>query len=138
MPPTTARFHGRNARMYASITSGGSATPIVFLSKLELQNSTDKSDGTAFGDTNKISLAGLPNDQGSFSGFQDIAGADFYTAARDGQPRPFYLYPDTVNAPGTYWFGKATFDINFSFDVSATASTSGSFTATTDISRVLA
>ena len=138
MPPTTSRFHGRNARLYGAITSGGSATPIVFLSKISMSNSTDKADATAFGDTNKIRLAGLPDDSGSFSGFMDIAGADFYTAARDGVARPFYLYPDTANAPGTYFFGKAFFDITFDLDVSSAGAVSGSWVAATDISRVLA
>lgn len=134
----TQRFHGRNARLYAAIASGGTATPVVFLSKIDMQNTTDKADATAFGDTNKVQLAGLPNDQGSYSGFQDIAGADFYTAARDGVARKFYLYPDVQNAPGTYWFGTAFFDIAFSWDVAAASATSGNWTAATDIFRVLA
>lgn len=136
--PTTARFHGRNARLYGNITSGGAAVPIVFLSKIDMQNSADRADVTAFGDNNKIAVSGLPDDKGSYSGWQDIAGADFYTAARDGVARKFYLYPDVANAPGTYWFGSAFFDISFSFDVGAGASTSGSWTAASDIIRVLA
>lgn len=136
--PTTQRFHGRNARLYGAITSGGTATPIVFLSKIDMQNSTDRPEVTAFGDSNKTYLSGLPDDKGSYSGWQDLAGADFYTAARDGVARKFYLYPDTANAPGTYWFGTAFFDIAFSFDVSAGASTSGNWTAASDIFRVVA
>lgn len=134
----STRFHGRNARLFVSLAAGGSASQIVFLSKIDMSNSTDKADVTAFGDGNKVSVAGLPDDKGSWSGFMDIAGADLYTAARDGIARKFYLYPDITNAAGTYFFGTAFFDFSMSLDVSSGAAASGSWVAASDILRVLA
>ena len=66
---------------------------------------TDKQDVTAFGDGNKVYVAGLPDASGDFSGFMDDATSQTYIAAVDGLARNFYLYPDATNDPNVYWFG---------------------------------
>ena len=52
------------------------------------------------GDQNLIRVAGLPDASGDFSGFYDTVTAQTYTAATDGLPRNFYLYPSTLGTQG--------------------------------------
>jgi hypothetical protein len=106
--------HGRNGRFYANVTSAGTAEPIPFLNKWSVNFTGDYPEVTAFGDPNKVYVAGLPDFSGTIAGFYDDATAQFYTAAVDGAARKFYLYPDIVNKPARYWFGTAFLD--FSMD----------------------
>lgn len=130
-----ARIAGRNARLYASITSGGTAEPIAFLSTFELNFTSDRFEVTSFGDTNKAYVQGLADSQGAFNGFYDNATAQLYTAATDGVSRKFYFYPDNT-ATGQYWFGTAFFDFSPSFDVGGAATCSGSWAAASSVSKV--
>lgn len=130
-----ARIHGRNGRLYANITSGGTAEPITFLKSWSLNFATDNVEVTSFGDTNKTYVAGLPDCSGSYSGHFDDATAQFYTAAVDGVARKFYLYPST-SATGTYWFGTALFDFNVESAVDAATTISGDFNAASAVTKV--
>jgi hypothetical protein len=91
-----ARIHGRNARVYMNIASGGTAEPVAFVSSWSVSFATDKQDVTAFGDQNHIYVAGLPDAQGEFSGFYDDATAQVFTAAGDGVAQYFWgtILPD--------------------------------------------
>jgi hypothetical protein len=100
-----ARRHGRNAQVYVGVTSGAAASPVAFQASWTINMVTEKSEVTAFGDGNKIYVAGLPDASGDFNGFYDDATSQTYIAATDGQPRNFYLYPDTVDDPSMYFFG---------------------------------
>ena len=130
-----ARIHGRSGRLYAGITSAGTAEAIAFLSNWSLQNSVDFIEVTAFGDTNKIRVSGLADNQGDFSGFYDTATAQLYTAATDGIARKFYLYPDNSNT-GQYWFGTALFSFDINGGVDTAVEVSGSWVAASTISKV--
>lgn len=134
----TQRFHGRNGKLFVGIASASAApSPVAYISAFQIDMTTEKADGTAFGDANKTYLAGLPDDKGSFSGFSDLAGDALYTAARDGAARKFYFYPDYTNAQGTYFHGAAFFDLSSSFAVGDGAKVSGNWVASSDINRVL-
>lgn len=130
-----ARIAGRNGRLYAGIGSAGTAEPIAFLNKWSLNFSTDKIEVTAFGDTTKVYVAGLPDCQGDFGGFYDNATAQLYTAATDGVARRFYLYPDNTNT-GQYWFGTAIFDFSVTGDVASSVDISGGFAAASAVSKI--
>jgi glutaredoxin-related protein len=131
-----ARRHGRNGRIYLSITSGGTAESIAYLRSWSIDFASDKVDVTALGDSFKTYVAGLPDAQGQFAGFYDDATAQMYTAATDGVARKFYLYPDTTNNPNQYWFGTAFFDFSTSGAADAALEMSGSFAAATAIAKV--
>ena len=130
-----ARLHGRNGRLYVNITSGGTAEPIAFLNNWDIQFAVDNAEVTAFGDINKVYVAGLPDASGSFSGFYDDATAQVYTAAADGVARKFYLYP-TTSATGQYWFGTALFDFSVSSSVDGAITISGDFQAASAVTKV--
>lgn len=131
-----AARHGRNGRLYVAIASGGSASPIPFINEFSQEASTDRVDITSFGDANKAYVAGLPDAKGSYSGFWDDATAQLFTAATDGIARKTYWYPDTVNAPGVYWFTTAFFDQSQSSSVSDAAKISGTWSAASIFSKV--
>ena len=129
-----ARIHGRAGRLYAGIASAGTAEPITFLNSWSSDFSSDDVDVTAFGDTNKTYVSGLPDVSGSFAGFYDSASAQLYTAAVDGVARKFYLYPSTADA--IYWFGTATFDMSVETGVADAVKISGTFKAASAVTKV--
>jgi predicted secreted protein len=130
-----ARQHGRNARLYMAITSGGTAEPVAFLRQWSISFATDNVEVTAMGDGNKVYVAGLPDASGSYSGFYDDATAQFYTAAQDGIARKFYLYSSTGNT-GQYFFGTALFDFSLDSAVDGANTISGDFQAASIVSKV--
>jgi hypothetical protein len=127
-----ARIHGRAGRVYMNITSGGTAEPIAFLSGWSINFATDKVDVTAFGDTNKVYVAGLADASGDFSGFYDDATAQVYTAAVDGVARKFYLYPSTLTNT-QYWYGTVLPDFKVNGDVANAVQISSSWSAASSI-----
>ncbi len=130
-----ARIAGRNGRLYAGIGSAGTAEPIAFLNKWTLNFATDKIEVTAFGDTTKVYVAGLPDCQGDYAGFYDTATAQLYTAATDGVARKFYLYPDNTTTT-QYWFGTGIFDFTVTGDVGSSVDISGSLAAASAVSKI--
>ena len=129
-----ARRHGRNGRIYLGIlTTGASAEPLPFYAKYSISFSTDKDEVTAFGDTNKVYVAGLPDASGDFSGYWDDSTSQSFAAAVDGQPRKFYLYPDTVNAPSVYWYGTVLPDFGITGAVDAADEVTASWNAASAI-----
>lgn len=133
-----ARIHGRRGRLYVGLASdSATAEPVAFLSAWSVKFETEKVDVTAFGDTNKTYLSGLPDAQGDFSGFYDDATVQLYTAASDGAARKFYLYPDN-SSTSKYWFGTAIFDFNVDGDVAGAVKVAGGWAAATAVSKVTA
>lgn len=131
-----SRIHGRRGRVYVGLASDTAvAEPVAFLNSWSIDFSVDKEDVTAFGDTNKQYVSGLPDASGEFSGFYDTASAQTYVAATDGLPRKFYLYPDT-NSAGTYWWGQILPDFKVNASVSGAAEISSSWSAASPIIKV--
>ena len=133
------RIHGRNGRIYLGVASDtAAASPLPFLASWSINFNVDKQDVTAFGDANKVYVAGLPDASGEFSGFYDDATAQTYTAAGDGLPRKFYLYPNTSGTPGTgqYWFGTVLPDFSVNAGVGGAAEISSSWNANSAIIKV--
>lgn len=132
-----ARRHGRNGRLYLGIaTSAADPESVAYLSQWSAEFGTDTAEVTSFGDSNKVYVTGLPDAQGSFSGFWDDSTAQSYTAALDGVARKFYLYPDISNAPGVYWYGTGFFDFSIDVQVDGAISTSGNWRAAGVVSKI--
>lgn len=130
-----ARLHGRRARVYLAVLSGGTAEPIPFISSYEVSFETEKAEVTAFGDNNKIYVSGLPDASGEFSGFYDDTTAQTYTAAVDGQARKFYLYPSTLTNT-QYFFGTILPDFSVNGAVDGATEVSASWNAASEIIKV--
>lgn len=131
-----SRIHGRKGQLYVGLASDTAvATPVTFLSSWSIDFATDKVDVTAFGDTNKVYVSGLPDASGSFGGFYDDATAQLYTASQDGLARRFYLYPTNADT-GDYWYGTALFDFSSSGAVSDAVTVSGNWAAASPVLQV--
>lgn len=130
-----ARIHGRNGALYVSLTSGGTAEPLAYTKKWSVDFKTDRQDVTAFQDTGKVYVSGLPDASGSFDGFYDTATAGTYTAAVDGLARKFYLYP-TTSSVGTYFYGTAFFDFSIDTDVAGAVTYKGTWSAGSSVTKI--
>lgn len=116
------------------IASGAEASPVAFQAEWQINFTTQKIDVTAFGDTNKVTVGGLPAADGSFSGFYDDSTAQTYTAATDGVARKFYLYPNISTVQ--YFFGTVNPDASFGSSVSGAITISSQWEAASQIQKV--
>jgi hypothetical protein len=130
-----ARIGGRNGWIYLAIASAGTAEPIAFQNKWTLNSSSDKIEVTAFGDGNKVYVAGLPDASGAFSGFYDDATAQTYTASQDGIARKFYLYPSLLTST-QYFFGTVLVDFSAEGGVADAVTSSSSWSASSTVFKV--
>lgn len=121
------RYHSKNAKVYMAVDGSGAAVPVTGISSWTFDGSTDKVDATGIGDTNKITVTGLPNANGTFNFFWDDLDDTVFDAADSGVPVRMYLYRDAVNAPSYYRYGFAYVDISESAGVSAAMAGSGTF-----------
>lgn len=138
------RFHGRNGIVYMGVfspqdpigsrASAAAAGPMLYLSDWSISFSTAKVDVTCMGDQNLVYVAGLPDASGDFSGFMDDSSAQTYTAATDGLPRNFYLYPNT-SKPNEYFYGTVLPDYSVSGSVTAAVTLKSSWNAASRVTR---
>jgi hypothetical protein len=123
-----AVYAGRKGVVYLSTTGTGTASNVIKLTKWSLDQSTDKIEVTAFGDTNKTYVQGLKDIKGTITGFFDDAEAKPFTAADSADGCKLYLYP-SADAPTKYWYGPAWLDVSIDTGVSDAVALSGSFAA---------
>lgn len=127
--------HGRNGALYLAASNGGEAVPLNGKTKWSLSQTVDQVDATAFGESSKTYLAGLPDGSGDFEGFYDFAADAIFSAAADGLARKFYLYPDSSNHATLYFFGTAFVDASMDVSVTDAVKVKGSLKAATPIQR---
>ena len=128
-------YAGRNGVVYMSTSASGTASQVLKLTEWTLNQSTDKIDVTAFGDSNKTYVQGLKDLQGTFSGFFDDTEAKPFQAADSSDGCKIYLYPSST-APTKYWYGTAWLDVSVSTGVAGAVEISGSFAAASSWSRM--
>jgi hypothetical protein len=134
-----SRIHGRNGIVYLGVNPADAASPMAFVSDWTINFTVAKVDVTALGDSNLIWVSGLPDASGDFSGFYDTATAQTYIAAKDGQPRNFYLYPSTIGVqganPGQYFFGTILPDFAVTGGVAAAVTMKSTWNAASIVQR---
>lgn len=131
-----SRIAGRRGRIYLGIADDtATAEPLPFVAKWSINFATDKIEVTALEDKNKTYLGGLPDASGDFSGFYDDATNQTYTAATDGLPRKFYLYPNLAT-PTQYFFGTILPDLKIDADVAGAVAMSASWSAASAIKKL--
>lgn len=123
-----AVYAGRKGVVYLSTTGSGSAANVLKLTQWTLDQSTDKIEVTAFGDTNKTYVQGLKDVKGTFSGFFDDTETKPFTAADSTDGCKLYLYPSS-DASGVYFYGPAWLDVSIDTGVAAAVAISGNFAA---------
>lgn len=129
-----ARTPGRKGRLYLAATGSGEAVPVAATKSFQVDAQTPFYESTAQGDTSQQFGAGLPGGSGSFEGFYDpssYSGAVF-TAARDGQSRKMYAYPDASDNT-KYWFTTANVSASFTAPVDGMETVSATWSAASDL-----
>lgn len=130
-----SRIAGRRGRIYLGIASDtATAEPLPFMAAWSVSFATEKIDVTAQGDQTKVYVSGIPDAQGEWSGFFDDATNQSYTAAVDGLPRKFYLYPNT-NDTTKYFWGTILPDLSVNSTVNGAVEMTASWAASTTIER---
>lgn len=123
-----AKYPGRNGVVYISTTGSGNASLMIGLTEWSLNRATDKIEVTAFADTNKTYVQGLPDVSGSFRGFWDNTDTKLFTAAASTDGCKIYLYPSS-NATGSYHYGPAWLDASMTTNVNGAVEISSDFVA---------
>ena len=130
-----ARSHGRNGAVYLGLTSGAAASPVTFQAAWSINMVVNKQDVTAFGDSNLVYVAGLPDSSGDFTGFWDDATSQTYIAATDGLARNFYLYPNITSDPSIYFFGTVLPDFSMDGAVAGPVNMKATWNAASKVQR---
>lgn len=131
-----ARYSGKQGVVYIGPSNGSAAIAVVGLSKWSIDQSTEKQEVTAFGDTTKVYVQGLPDAKGQVSGFWDNVSSDtLFTAATANGGVYCYLYPSSL-VPTKYWYGSAFFDAQLETDVKDAIKVSGNFVAASSWTRL--
>jgi hypothetical protein len=132
------RIHGQHGALYVDITSAanGSAVLVATLNDSKRSFQTATVDVTAYEDPNLVYVAGKPDASATYTGMLDVATDQLWYPSRDGAPRKFYDYVDTVGNPNKYWFGTGIFDWAVDQGVSAAATVTANMKAASAIFRV--
>lgn len=123
-----ALYHGRKGVVYMSVSGSGTAVTVVGLNSWSLDMPTDYVEVTAFGDSNKTYVQGLPDASGSLSGFWDDTSDALYDASRSTTGVKMYLYP-SADVATKYWYGPAWVDFSISTANADAVKVSASFKA---------
>lgn len=123
-----AVYHGRKGVVYISTTGTGVATNVIKLTDWSLNMETDTVEVTSFGDTNKTYVQGLPDVQGSLSGFWDDTEDKLFTAASSADGCRIYLYPSS-DAVTRYFYGPAWLSVSIQSAIGDAVKINSSFRA---------
>lgn len=123
-----AKYAGRKGLVYMGTSAGGAASSVIGLMSWNLDRATDKIEVTAFGDSNKTYVQGLPDLKGSFEGFWDDTETKVFTAAASSGAVNMYLYPSS-DALTKYAYGTAWVDASIEVGVNDAVKVSCDFVA---------
>lgn len=123
-----AVYPGRAGVVYLSTTGTGTATNVIKLNEWTLNRTAERIDVTSFGDANKTYVQGLPDLQGTFSGFYDDTEGKPFTAATSTDGCKLYLYVSS-SATTKYAYGPAWLDVSVNTAVAGAVTISGTFAA---------
>lgn len=133
----TTRIHGQHGKLMVDISQGanGSAVLVTTLNDHKRSFTTDTQEVTAYEDGNKVYVAGKPDGSITVTGFLDVDSDQLWYPSREGVPRKFYDYIDSVNNPNKYWFGTGIFDFGVDQGVAAAATVTSNMKPASTISR---
>lgn len=123
-----AVYHGRKGVVYISTTGSGAASLVLSLTDWSLDMSVDTVEVTSFGDVNKTYVQGLPDINGSFSGFWNDSEDKLFTASSSTDGCKIYLYPSSDIAT-KYFYGPAWLSVSVSTAVGDAVKVTGNFVA---------
>jgi len=124
----SGRISGAHGQVLADPTGGTTAVAIANLNKWDLNLDTDKIDVTAFQDTNKVYVQGLPDIKGTIGGWWDSAELTIFNIALGTVACYLKLVPSSLDAT-TFFAGKAWLSSAIAVDAKGAVSINGNFVA---------
>ena len=121
-------YHAKAAVVYMSTSGTGDASELIGCTEWTLDMSTDTVEVTAFGDSNKTYVQGLPDISGTLAGFVRDDETKWFGAQGSTDGVKLYLY-FSRQTPGRYAYGTAWFSLSLNNTVSSANEISGNFTA---------
>src|SRR5262252_3204708 len=109
------RISGAHGQVMADKTGGATTVAIANLNKWDLDLATDKIEVTAFGDTNKVFVQGLPAFAGNVGGFWASDEVTIFQIALGTVACALKLLPSSLEAT-VFFSGKAWLDANVGVD----------------------
>lgn len=129
--PLDARLHGKNGQIQIDPAGGSTLVTLGDLDSWTLEMATDRTDVTAFGDTNKRRVSGLPDYSGALAGFWNAVASSspkYFAAVLAGVPVTLRLVPNTAD-PTVYFQGLANIDGGVNVSAKGAITTSGKWDA---------
>jgi len=129
--PVDSRLHGKNGRIQMDPLGGAALVTLGDLNMWSLDMGTDRTDVTAFGDTNKHRVSGLPDYSGALGGWWNALASSspaYFAAVLAGLPVTLRLIPNILD-PTVYFQGLANVDGGVSVSSSGAISTKGKWDA---------
>lgn len=123
-----ARYAARKGLIYIAPNGTAAAAPLTASGMWSLNRETDKIDVTAFLDSNKVYVQGLPDVKGDIEAFWDDTDTTLFTAASSTAAVRMYLYP-SQDALTKYAYGLAWIDASMDCSVSDAVKIKSSFVA---------
>lgn len=124
--PIDSRLHGKNGQVKIDPLGGAALVTLGDVNSWTLDMATDREEVTAFGDTNKRRVAGLPDFSGTIGAWWNAlttSSPAYFRAVLAGTPVTLRLVPNTLD-PTVYFQGLA--NVDGSVNVSATGAISSS------------
>lgn len=122
------RMAGDRGQIKMDAAGGTSVVTVASLNKWSLNMSKGMYDVTAFGDTNKVYVPGLPDISGTIAGFWDATDRTIFSVAL-GTVAPYLNLIPTTLAPTYMWKGLAWLDANINVGSGGAVTIAGSFKA---------
>jgi hypothetical protein len=123
-----ARYAARKGLIYIAPNGSAAAAPLTASGMWSLNRETDKIDVTAFLDSNKVYVQGLPDVKGDIEAFWDDTDTTLFTAASSTAAVRMYLYP-SQDALTKYAYGLAWIDASMDCAVADAVKIKSSFVA---------
>jgi|SRR5262245_64613489 len=124
-----ARIHGKNGQVMMDPTGGATPVEVADLNAWTLDMAKDRVEVTAFGDTNKKRVAGLPDYSGTVGGWwNSVSSPTFFDAVLGDAAVMLKLVPNELEP--TYFFtGLANLDGSINVSATGAVSISGKWDA---------
>jgi hypothetical protein len=123
------RLHGKNGQIKMDAAGGVALVTLADMNTWALDMSTDRVEMTAFGDTNKRRVSGLPDYQGTIAARYNAATSPtYFSAVLAGTPVTLRLLPNSAD-PTVYFQGLANVDGSISVDSNGGVNISGKWDA---------
>lgn len=125
-----ARQHGYKGQVLIDPAGGTTYSAVASLNSWTLDATRDRADATAFGDTNKVWLQGLPNYSGTFGGIWDptTTPTQVFDVVLGDVAVGLKLVPSTLT-PSNFFSGLAYLDGGINVGIGGAIAITGSWVA---------